>query len=65
MADLVDDAIDGAGNGGKFAGNGGSDAAVFAIHGADDLERRHVVQIARSEIALFGAALFARRRFLA
>ena len=62
-ADVVDDAVDGTGDGGKFAGDGESDAAVFAIHDADDFERRHVVQIAGSEIALLGAAAFARRGF--
>ena len=37
-ADVVDDAVDGAGNGRKFAGDGESDAAVFSIHDANDFE---------------------------
>jgi hypothetical protein len=46
-ANAVDDPVDGAGNGREHAGNSRCDAAVFAIHHADDFERGHVIEIAR------------------
>ena len=62
LTEAIDDAVDSPGNRRKLAGDGGGDSAILAIHDADDLERRFVIEIARGQVALFGAPAFSRRR---
>ena len=48
-----DDAIHRLGNLGKFLLHGGRDLAVFAVHGRQDLRRRHQVDLQRRRVARF------------
>jgi hypothetical protein len=42
----------------QFAPNGGSDARIFAIQNAENLQRRFSIEPARVQVALFGFRVF-------